>query len=265
VSEDLIVTGPTAPTADLIVTGPTAPTTTAVPLTDFIAQALTNPAIDVGKLEALLRLHKEVTADGNRVVYMRALAAAQAEIAPIAKTKLNPSTNSKFAPLDVVDAALRPIYTRHGFSLSFDEEVMPGSDLMIIACICSHVSGHSEKYRLIAPPDTLGAKGTAVKTQLHGRASTVTFLRRYLECNIFNVVLKNQDDDGVRGGMSFINRQQVAELETLITETRTDATALLHSYFENAVRTLAEVPPGWFGPIKNYLIKKQKALAGPAQ
>jgi hypothetical protein len=186
-------------------------------LLNFVAQAVSDPSIDVGKLEALLRMQREILADDARQQFGRAMTACQAEIQPVVRDTANTQTGSKYAKLEKVDAAIRPIYTRHGFSLSFDEE--PGdAQNMAIACDVSHSAGYTKRYRLFAPPDTLGPKGTPVKTQLHGRGSTTTFLRRYLECNIFNVVLRNMDDDGNRGGMETITEAEIEELKTALDE-----------------------------------------------
>ena len=181
-------------------------------LFNFIASALENPAIDVNKLEALLKMQRTVRADEAQEEFARAMNAAQADAQPVARTAENKQTNSFFAKLETVDAMIRPVYLRHGFSLSFDEEPANEKGEMTIVCEVTHTGGHSKKYRLNSPPDTMGPKGTPTKTALHGRGSTVTFLRRYLTCNIFNIVLRNQDDDGNRGGMRFISEAQANEL-----------------------------------------------------
>lgn len=229
-------------------------------LMNFIADAVNNPNIDVSKLDALLRMQREVMADAAQAQFIAAMSACQSEIEPVARNVQNEQTRSMFAKLETVDAMARPIYTRHGFSLSFDEEVTTG-ELMVIVCEVSHRAGHSKKYRLVAPPDVLGPKGSATKTALHGRGSTITFLRRYLECNIFNIVLKNQDDDGVRGGMaslSPLSRAQIAELRALIATTGSNEQALVNYYADNRIDTLDEVPASWFAKLKNGLETKRQ-------
>ena len=122
---------------------------------------------------------------------------------------------------------------------------------MAIACDVSHIAGHTKRYRLFAPPDTLGPKGTPVKTQLHGRGSTNTFLRRYLECNIFNVVLKNLDDDGVKGGSEPIADEECAELNRMIVETKSNLDKFLQYM---GVEALPDIQ-------KKDLVKAHNALA----
>ncbi len=221
-------------------------------LLNFIAQAVERPDIDVQKLEALLRMQREVIAEDARVQFIHAMTAAQAEIAPVARDTENSQTKSTYAKLETVDAAIRPIYTKHGFSLSFDEEAGDAANMQIV-CEVSHTAGHSKKYRLFAPPDTLGPKGSPTKTALHGRGSTITFLRRYLTCNIFNVVLRNQDDDGRLGGMKFISAEQAEDLRKYLKATGSDEGAFLQ-HFEAA--RIESLPEANYTPARNMLLSK---------
>ena len=49
-------------------------------LLTFVAQAVRDPAIDVAKLEALLRMQREIVAEDARVQFNRSFAALSAEI-----------------------------------------------------------------------------------------------------------------------------------------------------------------------------------------
>jgi hypothetical protein len=228
-------------------------------LLNFVAQAVADPNIDVTKLEALLRMQREIVADEARLAFNEAMSAAQAEIEPVARTSQNLQTNSMYAKLEAVDGAIRPIYTRHGFSLSFDEEELAAAHQPVngppnMKIMCRVTRGrHSEVFSLLAPADTLGPKGAPVKTALHGRGSTITFLRRYLTCNIFNVVLRNQDDDGVRGGQRFITEAQAAELRDLTKTAKRQEGALLQRLFAGTIHTFEEIEPGAFLVVRNTL------------
>jgi len=52
-----------------------------------------------------------------------------------------------------------------------------------------------------APLDTSGGK-----SNVQGVGSTNSFLRRYVACNIFNIVVVGDDDDGKMAGSSAIRR-----------------------------------------------------------
>src|ERR1700692_1415295 len=87
---------------------------------NFFTRAVKDPTIDVAKLDALLRMQREIKADWASVEYNKAMNAAQAEVQPIARTTENTQTSSFYAKLEAVDAAIRPIYLKHGFSLSYN-------------------------------------------------------------------------------------------------------------------------------------------------
>jgi hypothetical protein len=185
----------------------------------LIARAAADPSVDLDKMRALLDMQREIVADQARQEFNRAMNAAQAEIQPVVRTTENTQTFSRYAKLEAVDEAIRPIYLRHGFALSYDTVPPLVAGNICVQCRCTHTGGHSEKYHREAAADTLGPKGSAVKTALHGGASTETFLKRYLTCGIFNVVFKDQDDDGVAGGLRLISEDQILKLNALIQET----------------------------------------------
>lgn len=237
-------------------------------LMSLIVETLRNPEIDAAKLEVLLqmqhRLNTEAETDAKVAAFNTALRACQSEIAPIVRNVENSQTKKKFADLAQVDAITRPIYLKHNLTLSFDEEIhsTAAGGVMVICCDVTHSLGHTKRYRLVAAPDTLGAKGAPTKTELWGRASSITFLRRYLEFNIFNIVLKDHDDDGQRAGMTPLSPAQVEELVELLRQTDTSEGSILQHYFAGEILRLEDVGSGWFLPMKAALTKKLTRLAG---
>jgi hypothetical protein len=219
-------------------------------LAAVISRAATDPRVDATKAEALWRLHREIEDREAEREFNRAMNLAQAEIQPVARTAENTQTRSFYAKLEHVDAAIRPIYLRHGFSLSYGTVAPLVAGNIRIECRCAHVSGHTERYGREAPPDTIGPKGNPVKTVLHGGASTETFLKRYLNCGIFNVVFKDQDDDGVRGGKQTINADQLRELDELRRKAGYDLEAFCR--FWN-VETMLDLDVANFVPAMNGL------------
>jgi hypothetical protein len=188
--------------------------------------------------------------------FNRAMSACQAEIQPVARTTENTQTRSMYAVLVDIDRAVRPIYIKHGFSVAYDEA--PAADNTIeVICWVSHEAGHKRRYSMFAPPDTLGPKGSAVKTVLHGIGSTTTYLRNKLLCNAFNVVLRSMDDDGNRGGMKFVTPDQAKELADMAFKARADMGRFL-DHFE--ADTLEELKADHYVPAKNLLQGQINAL-----
>ena len=223
-----------------------------------IMEMAADPNIDPNRIETLINLHRSLQADWAATEYHKAMNAAQAAIQPVARTAENKQTNSLYAKLEHVDAAIRPIYLRHGFSLSYNTVPPLAAGNIRIECTCSHVEGHSEKFGREAPADTLGPKGAPVKTVLHGGASTETFLKRYLACGIFNVVFKNQDDDGVRGGAEFISDEDCAELSRMLTETNSNVDKFL-DYMK--VAAIPDIQQKDLARAKNAIARKRSTPA----
>ena len=125
------------------------------------------------------------------------MAEAQAEMQPVARTAQNKHLGNKYAKLETIDDALRPIYTRHGFSVRFGSAPGPGEGWLRIVCTVAHSEGYWEENHLDSPLSTQGAQGGRMAvTPVQAIGSTVTYLRRYLLLMVFNVSLADEDDDG---------------------------------------------------------------------
>lgn len=174
----------------------------------IIAQASRDPQVDVAKLQILLEMRERVMAKEAETAFAMAMKLAQAEMPAVVRDADNPHTKSRYARLETIDAAIRPIYTNHGFSLTFDSP-MSEADGVTVSCLVLHDRGHSKPYRLKGALDTTGAKGTSNKTDIQGLGSALSYLRRYLTVMIFNVALANEDNDGNGRGPQVITKEQV--------------------------------------------------------
>jgi hypothetical protein len=170
------------------------------PMIAFIDRAIRDPDFSVEKLEALLRVRDAQLAKVAQLDFNIAMSEAQQEMRPVVRDKVNTQTHSKYAELSSIDDAIRPIYTKLGFSLTFGtaQPVVPGN--VRVVCQCAHRGGHIETYELEGEPDLKGSQGKINKTPLHALGSTISYLRRYLTCLVFNIVLITEDDDGNEGG-----------------------------------------------------------------
>lgn len=155
----------------------------------------TDPNASVEKIERLMALWERAEARKAEQAFNAAMTAAQAEMRPIAADAYNPQTKSKYASYAALDAVLRPIYTKHGFGLSFNTGT--ASDLEVcVLCDVTHAGGHSKPYRLDMPADGKGAKGGDVMTLTHATGAALTYGMRYLLKMIFNVAIGEEDKDG---------------------------------------------------------------------
>lgn len=239
-------------------------------LLGFLARAVHDPSIDVHKLEAIYRIMGEerreqraILADDARVAFARAMNAVQAEIQAVARNAFNPETKSKYATLEAVDLAIRPVYTAHGFSLSFTETPNESLELRI-TCIVKHAAGHAEPFSLAALSDMTGPKGTPNKTHVQGIGSSTSYLRRYLTCMIFNVALRDDNDGNRTRPASPTEPSDEAKVECLVQllrDTQSNERRFLDHMGFKDLRTVRDVPPGHFIRLKNALLTKKGILA----
>src|SRR5882757_9814163 len=119
---------------DITTTQPTdvAVSRSAVP-DDFLLQIVRDGSIDAAKLQVaadvFIQLQdkqrqwaKEQDAEEARRAYLIAKALAQAEYPIIPRTTPNPNTGKSYSTLDTVWRMSCPVWTRHGFSVSFNAE-----------------------------------------------------------------------------------------------------------------------------------------------
>lgn len=165
-----------------------------------ISRAAADPGTDVDKLARLMGLYERVQERGAEQAYNDAMNAAQEEMRPVAADANNPSTKSRYASYAALDRALRPIYTRHGFSVSFDTEDGAPADHVRVVCKVGHRVGHKERPHLDMPADGKGAKGGDVMTKTHAIGAAITYGKRYLLGMIFNIAIGEDDDGNSNGG-----------------------------------------------------------------
>jgi hypothetical protein len=237
-------------------------------LLNFVARAVKDPSIDVAKLESLLRLQREIIAEDARLQFNRAMSAAQGEMQPVLRNAANDQTRSRYANLEAVDAAIRPIYARHGFCLEFNSEPIDGPNVRIV-CEVSHIGGHSKRYTLEAALDLTGPKGNGNKTPVQGLGSSVSYLRRYLMMMIFNLATSDDNDGNARGARPSDDRQrtapgrlsleQLAELSDLMRQTRTEEAKFL-AHMAPTLRSIEDAPAAEFPRLRNALLTKRNVL-----
>lgn len=170
-----------------------------LPFLAMIERAACDPTIDVDKLDRLLQMRERENARVAEQAFNAALADAQTEMQPVAADSDNPQTRSRYASYAALDRAVRPIYTKHGFALSFNTGDAIGPEQARVVCDVCHAGGHTRRYHVDMPVDGKGAKGGDVMTKTHAMGSGISYGMRYLLPMIFNLAI-DQDDDGNEAG-----------------------------------------------------------------
>jgi ERF superfamily len=168
-------------------------------LIHVITKAALDPSFDLGRLQSLIEMKERMQARAAEVAFDAAMSDAQSEMRPVAADSNNPQTRSKYASYAALDRAIRPIYTKHGFSLTFDTGDCPLELHVRVLCRASHRGGHNRGYHIDMPADGKGAKGGDVMTKTHATGSAISYGMRYLLKMIFNLSV-GEDDDGNKAG-----------------------------------------------------------------
>lgn len=167
----------------------------------LLSQAVAAGA-SIDTIERLSALAEKMMQRDAEVAFNKSMHLAQQEMRRIGADAVNPQTRSKYATYTKMDAALRPIYSKHGFSLRFKTADSPKPDHVRVVGILSHIDGHSDESFVDMPADGKGAKGNDVMTKTHAAGSALSYGERYLLKMIFNVAVGETDDDGNGGGGS---------------------------------------------------------------
>jgi len=207
-------------------------------------------------VQRFIDMRSQVRAQDNERAFNEKMALAQAEMQPVAADANNPQTRSKYASYAALDRALRPIYTKHGFALSFN--TLPGAPENYVRVGCSVTnSGHTRPYQMDMPADGKGAKGGDVMTKTHATGSAVSYGMRYLLKMIFNVAVGEADDDGNKAGSTepkpLIDAKQVAALQALMKQAEVDK-QIIFEHFK--VSDLSELTVAQYTTATNKLNKK---------
>lgn len=174
---------------------------------DVITKVAALKDVDVNKLERLMQLQQEFLAKQAAAHYSRQMALAQSEMGPILKDSANPMTRSRYASLAAIDNAIRDIYSRHGFSISFDE--VPDKDGWIHVVAEVSCGAETRRYHRWLPWTTTGIGGRAAMTSTHANMGANTYVRRALLKNIFN--LSEADDDGNAAAFEAVARKRAEQ------------------------------------------------------
>ena len=230
----------------------------AATMLDVIARAASDPSVDVDKLERLLAMKREMDAEQAKQAYNRSLKSAQEEMRVVGYNRTNSQTRSSYATLEKIDAAVRPIYTKHGFSLSYDTGDAPEGFVRVL-CTVAHEDGHERTYKIDVPSDGKGAKGNDVMTKTHATGSGLSYGRRYLLTAIFNIQTGENDDDGNQAdGIVCVSDEQAADIRRMIEETGADVKRFCEFYKVDAITS---IPANRYEGVMRDLNQKKAAEA----
>jgi len=180
----------------------------------MIERLSTNPDVDVAKIEKIMDLQERVLDRNAEQAFNADMVACQAEIRKVVARHKNDQTRSMYAKLDDIDAQSKPIYTKHGFALTFYEGETKKEKYIRVMVDVLHRQGHSKTRYKDFPVDDKGIKGTVNKTPIHADSSSFTYGARKLTCLVFNIPT-GDDDDGNAGGGALATPETLERLNAM--------------------------------------------------
>jgi hypothetical protein len=187
----------------------------------LIEKMALDPRVDVEKLDCLMAMYERLKAKEAELAFNGAKGRILKKLAGIkivknrsvlheferAKPQMGTYEAFRYAPLEEIDKYLRPLLAEEEMDLSYSGEPVQGRGILIRGRLKHLPSGHYEDSFMPAPPDTAGGK-----SEVQAVGSTNSFLRRYVACNIFNIVVAGDDDDGNGGTLDEAQTKTVFDL-----------------------------------------------------
>lgn len=189
-----------SPAAAAAAPAPAAPATMPTSPEELLALALSSGA-GMDTIERMTALYERAQAKAAEQSFWAALAAAQGEFPPIAKTR-NVEGRYKYASLDDLMAQVTPIMARHGLSATFNrtfnaneagETVSVSSSLVL-----HHRDGHEQAFPPVTVPieDRKSRAGNSLMTGSQVVGCAMTYADRYAYQGGLGIRPCDEDTDG---------------------------------------------------------------------
>lgn len=150
--------------------------------------ALTTPNMDMSVLKDMLAMQKEVMTQQAIIDFNNDFAAMSNEIPVISHTKKSYSTT--YTPLEDIVNIVRPILSKHGFSVSFSNTQQDKGSVSV-TCQLRHRAGHMIENALTLPTEAI----TKGMNAMQAVGAAISYGKRYTLCGILNIATTADDDN----------------------------------------------------------------------
>lgn len=233
----------------------TAPAETRQPdsMLAMIERVLMAPDVPMDRITAMMDLRERQMDKEAEQAFNAAFAAAMADMPEVKRTGENKHLRRKYATLDDLIRAARPVLSKHGLSLNWQTGI--DGETIWVRAVVRHALGHKIETEQRGPRD----KGQQMNA-LQGGGSTETYLKRYTGFAILGLSSGDEvDDDGV--GTGTISADQFQALRDLIGKAGADEGKLCAVY---GVAMLHELPLSKYADADKKLRAKLAAKGGAA-
>lgn len=155
---------------------------------ELMQQALSTPNMDMQVMKDMLMMQREVMAQQAIIDFNNDFSIMTAEIPVIAHTKKSYSTT--YTPLEDIVNIVRPILSKYGFSISFNN-TQESAGFIKVTCQLRHKAGHMIENMLVLPTEaaTKGMNG------MQAIGAAISYGKRYTLCGILNIATTADDDN----------------------------------------------------------------------
>jgi len=126
----------------------------------------------------------------------------------------------------------------------------------VLVAVLAHAAGHQKVSRMQLPADT-----GAGRNALQALGSSLSYAKRYLTCDIFNIVTVGQDNDGT--SISEIDEKQIDNIEDLLHEIGDEHRVKMLEFV--GYKAVSEIQKGGYHAAIQYLLAKRRQLAEKAK
>lgn len=211
------------------------------------AMSVINRAVELkmsaAELKELVSLHNDMEDRRARAAFQQAMVLCQQEMPTVVRDRQNPKTQSYFASLDRINVLAHPVYTKHGFYVSYTEAPALKDGWIRTMAVIGHNSGHRETAYLELPQDGIGPKGEVIggMNKVQGAVSSGSYGQRILLCRLFNISIANTDHDGEE----YIEEEDAARLEAILKKIKMPVPQFLLWLKCWGVKPIDPVKPVW--------------------
>ncbi len=178
-------------------------------LANMIEKLMCDPSIDIGRLDKVLDFQERIMDKQAAQEFNKDRALFQSQIPPIKKSKMNNHTKTKYSTIDDIHAAVLPVASKHGFSISYRNEQAEKDNHMRVTAVLTHSGGHKEENTVEIPKDTSGNK-----SNVHSIGSSLSYAERYAIKGLLALTYEGEDDDGVT--IELISHEQAVDIDNRI-------------------------------------------------
>jgi len=216
---------------------------------NVIERMALNPDIDPDRIERFIEMKDRIEAKAAKLAFSNAVAQAKAIVAetPILKNQKG-NNNKRYADFSAYAKVIDPILSSLGLTYRFQTIQ---TDAISVTCIITGY-GHEEMNTLRGPADSSGNKNA-----IQSIGSTLTYLQRYTLIQALGLAASGDDDGQAAGDGELVNIEQIATINALLTETKSDTAKFCQVM---KVASIPEIPASKFDDaVAKLNAKKQRA------